>query len=50
LDALILTARPEEFEEERDAWLRENPGREEEYTRWFLETFETEPPGRRQLD
>ena len=50
LDAFILTARPEEFEEERDAWLRENPGREEEYVRWFLETFETEPPGRRQLD
>ena len=49
LDAFILTARPEEFEEERDAWLRENPGREEEYVRWFLETFETEPPGRRQL-
>ena len=50
LDAFILTARPEEFEEERDAWLRENPGREEEYARWFLETFETEPPGRRELD
>ena len=50
LDAFILTARPEEFEEERDAWLRENPGGEEEYVRWFLETFETEPPGRRQLD
>ncbi len=50
LDAFILTARPEEFEEERDTWLKENPGREEEYARWFLETFETEPPGRRQPD
>ena len=50
LDAFILTARPEEFEEERDTWLRENPGREEEYARWFLETFEMEPPGRRQPD
>ena len=50
LDAFILTARPEEFEEERDEWLRENPGREEEYTRWFLEAFETEPPGRRRPD
>ena len=50
LDAFILTARPEEFDEERDTWLAENPGREEEYARWFLATFETEPPGRRQLD
>ena len=48
LDAFILTARPEEFEEERDTWLQENPGRAEEYRQWFLETFETEPPGRRQ--
>ena len=48
LDAFILTARPEEFEEERDTWLQENPGRAEEYRRWFLDTFEAEPPGRRQ--
>ncbi len=50
LDAFILTARPEEFEEERDTWLRENPGQEREFTRWFVETFETEPPGRSQPD
>jgi hypothetical protein len=50
LDAFILTARPEEFEEPRDTWLRENPGREEEYVRWFVETFETQPPGRRGPD
>jgi hypothetical protein len=50
LDAFILTARPEEFDEERDTWLAENPGRAEEYARWFLATFETEPPGRGQLD
>jgi len=50
LDAFILTARPEEFEEERDTWLRENPGQEQEFARWFVETFETEPPGRRQPD
>ena len=31
LDAFMLTARPEEFEERRDTWLQENPGREEEY-------------------
>ena len=50
LDAFVLTARPEEFEEERARWLRENPGRVEEYGRWFLETFETEAPGLRQPD
>ncbi len=50
LDAFILTARPEEFEEERDTWLRENPAQEQEFARWFVETFETEPPGRRQPD
>jgi len=50
LDAFILTARPGEFDEERDTWLAENPGRAEEYARWFLATFETEPPGRGQLD
>jgi len=50
LDAFILTARPEEFEQERATWLRENPGQEAVYTRWFLETFETEPPGPRRLD
>jgi hypothetical protein len=50
LDAFILTARPEEFEEERGAWLQENPGREEEYRRWFLETFEVNPPGLRVLE
>ena len=50
LDAFILTARPEEFDEERDTWLAENPGRAGEYARWFFATFETEPPGRRQLD
>ena len=45
LDAFILTARSEEFGEERSTWLQENPGRDEEYHRWFLETFEKEPPG-----
>ena len=48
LDAFMLTARPEEFEERRDTWLQENPGREEEYRRWFVETFEREPPGLRE--
>jgi len=48
LDAFILTARQEEFEEGRRAWLQENPGREEEYRQWFLNTFELEPPGIRE--
>jgi hypothetical protein len=48
LDAFILTARQEEFEEERSTWLQENPGRDEEYRQWFLNTFELEPPGIRE--
>ena len=45
LDAFILTARPDEFEEARRAWERDSPGQAEEYRRWFVETFESEPPG-----
>ena len=48
LDAFILTARPGEFEEARGTWQRQNPGRDEEYRQWFLETFEREPPGLRE--
>lgn len=47
LDAFILTARPEEFEEARIAWRQNSPGEAEEYRRWFMETFESEPPGLR---
>ena len=47
LDALILTARGDEFKEERQAWLREDPEAQERYRRWFLATFEREPPGLR---
>ena len=50
LDAFLFTARPDEFEEERDTWLDQNPGRAEEFQRWFVETFEREPPGRGQTD
>ena len=50
LDAFILTARPEEFESERERWLEENPGRDEEYRQWFVRTFEMEPPGIRAPD
>ena len=47
LEAFILTSRPDEFKEERSAWLDANPGQQEEYRRWFLETFEREPLGLR---
>ena len=47
LDAFILTARPDEFEGERKAWLEANPRGEDEYRRWFVNTFEREPPGLR---
>jgi hypothetical protein len=47
LDAFILTARPEEFEAARAAWVAENPNRLEAYRAWFKETFDDEPPGLR---
>lgn len=47
LDALILTARGDEFNEERQAWLKEDPEALETYRQWFVETFEREPPGLR---
>ncbi len=47
LDALILTARGEEFDRERQAWLREDPEALERYRSWFVETFDREPPGLR---
>jgi len=48
LEALILTARPGEFSEESRAWREANPGRQQEYRQWFLETFEREPLGMRE--
>jgi len=45
LDAMILTARGDEFEEEREAWVRENPDGLEQYREWFMATFSREPPG-----
>ncbi len=47
LDAMIFTARPDEFAEDKAAWRAANPGKDEEYRRWFKETFEREPPGLR---
>jgi hypothetical protein len=45
LDAMLLTARGEEFKEEREAWLEEDPEAQEQFRRWFVETFDKEPPG-----
>lgn len=47
LDSFIFTARPDEFGAARARWVRENPGRVDEYREWFLETFNREPPGLR---
>lgn len=47
LDAFIFTARPEEFATARTKWARENPGEDEGYRDWFLNTFNREPPGLR---
>ncbi|MDX1566192.1 MAG: hypothetical protein R3223_00230 [Longimicrobiales bacterium] len=47
LDAFLFTARPDAFTDARRAWLAENPGGIEEYRRWFVETFNREPPGLR---
>jgi hypothetical protein len=48
LDAMILTARGDEFKEERQAWLKEDPEGLERYRQWFVETFSREPPGLRE--
>jgi hypothetical protein len=48
LDAFLLTARGDEFEEERQRWLQEEPEGLERYRRWFVDTFEREPPGLRE--
>ena len=45
LDAFLFTVRPDDFKEEREAWVRDNPDRLEQYKAWFRETFGTEPPG-----
>jgi hypothetical protein len=47
LDALIFTARPDEFAVTRAEWARANPGETDRYREWFLDTFSREPPGLR---
>jgi len=48
LDAFILTARGDEFGEERQRWLQEDPEGLERYRQWFVDTFSREPPGLRE--
>jgi hypothetical protein len=48
LDAMILTARGDEFKEDRQAWLKEDPEALEVYRDWFVDTFSREPPGLRE--
>ncbi|MBI4540758.1 MAG: hypothetical protein HY704_14750 [Gemmatimonadetes bacterium] len=45
LEAFVLTARAGDFGEERERWLRENPGAADAYRRWFQQTFGKDPPG-----
>jgi hypothetical protein len=45
LDAFLFTVRPDDFEEEREAWVRQNPGGIEEYVAWFRQTMGGDPPG-----
>ncbi len=47
LDAFILTARADDFREERRAWLDENPDATQEFREWFREIFERDPKGLR---
>lgn len=45
LEAYLLTARGDEFEERREAWVVEHPAAVDEYREWFRATFEDDPPG-----
>jgi len=45
LDAFLFTARPDDFPQEREQWIRENPGGLEQYREWFLRVLGEEPPG-----
>ncbi len=49
LDAMILTARRDEFPDEARRWLEDDPGAMESYRQWFVETFSREPPGLREV-
>ncbi|MEZ4417305.1 MAG: hypothetical protein R3E10_16235 [Gemmatimonadota bacterium] len=48
LDAFLFTARPTEFEPEREAWVAAHPNGLEEFKDWFEQTFDRPPPGLRE--
>jgi hypothetical protein len=45
LDAFLLTIRPEDFPEELERWLEENPQGPERYRQWFRSELGYDPPG-----
>jgi hypothetical protein len=45
LDAFLFTARPDQFAQEREAWVRDHPQGLEEYRAWFRQTLGGDPPG-----
>ena len=45
LDAYLLTARPQEFAQERQQWESSRPEEPEAYRTWFRRTFNREAPG-----
>ena len=45
LDAYLLTARADEFPDERARWEEERPDMIDEYRAWYGRVFEGEPPG-----
>ncbi len=45
LDAMIFTARPNDFAEARTAWAKQHPDGAQRYREWFEQTFNREPPG-----
>lgn len=49
MDAMILTARQDEFPDEVRRWLEDDPGAMESYRQWFVDTFSGEPPGLREV-
>ena len=48
LDAMILTARQDEFPDDVRRWLDDDPGAMESYRQWYVDTFSREPPGLRE--
>jgi hypothetical protein len=45
LDAFLFTARPNDFAQDREAWVRDHPQGLEEYQAWFRQTLGGDPPG-----